>query len=70
MRKLESFKKDETNVLSANEMLSISGSLTTSRTSCFTDTASEGCCDTRLEKTIDNNDGTVVTTITEVDKEC
>lgn len=69
MRKLEEFKKDNNSLLSENELSNIVGGLIdadSSRYTCFTQTASSGCSDTRIEKTIDEN-GTSTTTITEVD---
>ncbi|SHI45457.1 hypothetical protein [Flavobacterium terrae] len=68
MRKLEEFKNDD-NLLSQNELSNIIGGLLPadrSRYTCFTQTASEGCTDTRCEQTIDEN-GTSTTTITETD---
>lgn len=68
MRKLEKFKNNSDNLLSENELSKVIGGLMadTSRSTCFTATASADCSDTRIEKTIDEN-GTTTTTTTEVD---
>lgn len=68
MRKLNEFKKNEPS-LSECEMLKVSGGLyaSTSRYTCWSETAGPNCSDTREERTIDQPDGTSTTTITETD---
>ena len=72
MKKLENFKKEETNLLSDVEMLNVNGGLAmaTSRYTCWTETTGQNCCDTRVEKTRDFPDGTTETTTSEYDNNC
>lgn len=73
MRKLNEFKKDDSNLLSENELLKINGGLLAdgSRYTCWTDTCDSGCSDRRCVQTIDENgESKTTTTTTTTNNDC